>query len=262
MSTDPIKRRSALVTGGRRGIGRAIGYALAEQGFDVIVNDLVHDAAGDETVAGIEARGGRARFVAGDVADIDGHEALVEAAWSSFGGLDCLVNNAGVQTQFRGDMLDTPVESFDRLMNVNLRGTFFLTQAAARRMTKETRTENDPHRSILTLSSANAFMASTNRAEYCISKSGLSIMNKLWALRLAEHRIHCYEIQPGVIATDMTAPAKERYDQLIAQGVFPIARWGQVGDIAGTVATLASGAIPFSTGAAFPIDGGLHIQKL
>lgn len=252
----------ALVTGGRRGIGAAIAQALAGRGFDVAIADLERDENAERTLAAIKAMGRRAEFLLGDIADIQGHDALLGKVWDSFGTLDCLVNNAGAQVKVRGDMLDVTPESFDRLMNVNLRGTFFLTQAAARRMTKEARTENDPHRSILTLSSANAFMASINRAEYCISKSGLSIMNKLWALRLAEHRIHCYEIQPGVIATDMTAPAKERYDQLIAQGVFPIARWGQVGDIAGTVATLASGAIPFSTGAAFPIDGGLHIQKL
>lgn len=252
----------ALVTGGRRGIGAAIAQALAGRGFDVAIADLERDENAERTLAAIKAMGRRAEFLLGDIADIASHDALLNKVWDSFGTLDCLVNNAGAQVKVRGDMLDVTPGEFDRLHNVNLRGTFFLTQAAAKRMTKEKRTENDPHRSIVTLSSCNAFMPSTNRAEYCISKSGLSMVNKLWALRLAEDRIHCYEIQPGVIETDMTAPAKERYDQLIAQGVFPIARWGQVGDIAGTVATLASGGIPFSTGAAFAIDGGLHIQKL
>jgi NAD(P)-dependent dehydrogenase (short-subunit alcohol dehydrogenase family) len=167
-----------------------------------------------------------------------------------------------VQVAVRGDLLDATPESFDRILAVNLRGTFFLTQAVARRMAAERRAAGDPHRSIVTISSVNAVKASTNRGEYCISKAGLTMVNKLFALRLAEHDIHCYEVQPGVIQTDMTAPAKARYDQMMAQGVFPIARWGQPADIAGAVATLASGAIPFSTGAAFPIDGGLHVEKL
>jgi len=252
----------ALVTGGRRGIGSAIAQALAGRGFDVAIVDIERDDSAERTLAAIRAMGRRAEFVLGDIADLASHAATLDQVWSAFGTLDCLVNNAGVQVKVRGDMLDITVESFDRLMNVNLRGTFFLTQAVARRMAKETRGDGDPHRSIVTLSSINAIKASINRPEYCISKSGLTMMNKLFALRLAEHAIHCYEIQPGVIATEMTAPAKERYDQMIAQGVFPIARWGEVGDIAGAVATLASGGIPFSTGAAFPIDGGLHIEKL
>lgn len=259
---DGDHRRVALVTGGRRGIGRAIAYALADEQFDLVINDLEHDAAVDETLAGLEARDAKARFVAGDISALDAHGALVDAAWSVFGTLDCLVNNAGVQVKTRGDLLDVTPASFDHLLGVNLRGTFFLTQAAAKRMTADSRGPDDPHRSIITLSSANAFMASINRGEYCISKAGLTMMNKLFALRLAAHHIHCYEVQPGVVETDMTAPAKETYDKAIANGVFPIARWGQPTDIAGAVATLATGAIPFSTGSAFPIDGGLHVQRL
>jgi NAD(P)-dependent dehydrogenase (short-subunit alcohol dehydrogenase family) len=252
----------ALVTGGRRGIGAAIAQALAGRGFDVAVIDLERDEVAERTLAAVKALGRRAAFAAGDVADIASHGALLEKVWAEFGTLDCLVSNAGVQVKVRGDLLDTTPESFDRLLGINLRGTFFLTQAAARRMVKETRGADDPHRSIVTISSVNAVKASINRGEYCISKAGLTMVNKLFALRLAEHNIHCYEIQPGVIATDMTAPAKERYDREIAGGMVPIARWGQPGDIAGAIATLATGAIPFSTGAAFPIDGGLHVEKL
>jgi NAD(P)-dependent dehydrogenase (short-subunit alcohol dehydrogenase family) len=252
----------ALVTGGRRGIGAAIAQALAGRGFDVAVVDLERDDQAERTLAAIEALGRRAEFLVGDIADIGAHAALLDKVWASFGTLDCLVNNAGVQVKVRGDLLDATPESFDRLLGVNLRGTFFLTQAAAKRMAREIRGPDAPHRSIVTLSSINAVKASTNRGEYCISKAGLTMMNKLFALRLAEHRIHCYEIQPGVIATDMTAPAKERYDREIAGGLVPIARWGEAGDIAGAIATLATGAIPFSTGAAFPIDGGLHVEKL
>ncbi|MCC7045376.1 MAG: 3-ketoacyl-ACP reductase [Alphaproteobacteria bacterium] len=252
----------ALVTGGRRGIGAAIAQALSGRGFDVAVVDLERDEAAERTVATIKALGRRAIFAAGDIRDIASHGAMLDKVWAEFGTLDCLVNNAGVQVKTRGDLLDVTPASFDHLLGVNLRGTFFLTQAAARRMTAESRGPDEPHRSIVTISSVNAVKASINRGEYCVSKAGLTMMNKLFALRLAEHAIHCYEIRPGVIATEMTAPAKEHYDKQMAEGVFPIARWGQPDDIAGAVATLATGAVPFSTGAAFPIDGGLHIEKL
>jgi NAD(P)-dependent dehydrogenase (short-subunit alcohol dehydrogenase family) len=162
----------------------------------------------------------------------------------------------------RGDLLDVTPESFDRLMAVNLRGTFFLTQEVARRMAAEKRAPGGPHRSIVTISSVNAATAAINRGEYCLSKSALTMMNKLFALRLAECGVHCYEIRPGVIATEMTAPAKERYDKFIAEGNIPIARWGAPKDIGEAIATLAAGALPFSTGGAFAIDGGLHIAKM
>lgn len=252
----------ALVTGGKRGIGAAIAQAMAGRGFDVAVVDLERDEQAERTLAAVKALGRRAEFLVGDIADLAGHRVLLDKVWAAFGTLDCLVNNAGVQVKVRGDLLDMTVESFDRILGVNLRGTFFLTQEAARRMVRERREADDPHRSIVTVSSVNAVKASTNRGEYCISKAGLTMTNKLFALRLAEHNIHCYEIRPGVIATEMTAPAKERYDKQIAEGLFPIARWGQPADIAGAIATLATGAVPFSTGAAFPIDGGLHIEKL
>jgi NAD(P)-dependent dehydrogenase (short-subunit alcohol dehydrogenase family) len=262
MSTSQTKRRAALVTGGRRGIGRAIAYALAEQSFDVIVNDLVQDAAAEETIAGIEARGGRALFVVGDVADIDGHETLVEAAWSAFGGLDCLVNNAGVQTKFRGDMLDTPVESFDRLVSVNLRGSFFLTQRIARRMIAAPAGDvTRPTRSIVFVSSGNAVIATQSQADYCISKSGIAMMSTLYALRLAEYGIAVHEVRPGIIRTDMTADVFDKYDAWVQNRGFPLARWGEAEDIGRTVAVLASGQLPYTTGHAFHVDGGMHIRR-
>ena len=253
----------ALVTGGRRGIGAAIVAALAHAGFDVAVADVARDADAERALAGVADAGRHARFLAADIADIAAHGALLDQVWGAFGTLDCLVNNAGVQVATRGDLLETTPESFDRLLGVNLRGTFFLTQAAARRMIVEARADGDPHRSVVTISSINAVQASINRGEYCISKAALIMVNKLFALRLAPHGIHCYEVRPGVIATDMTAPAKADYDRRIAgENLVPIARWGEPRDIAGAVATLASGALPFSTGDSFAIDGGLHIEKL
>ena len=252
----------ALVTGGRRGIGAAICHALAKRGFAVAVADIERDANAEETLRALKNSGARTEFFRADIGDIARHSSLLDRVWKSFGTLDCLVNNAGVQVKARGDLLDVTPESFDRLMAVNLRGTFFLTQAAAKRMVAEKRAKSAPHRSIVTISSINVMRAAVNRGEYCMSKSALTMMTKLFALRLAEHGIHCYEIRPGVIATDMTAPAKDRYDTFIAGGGVPMKRWGDPTDVGEAVASLAAGALPFSTGDYFAIDGGLHIETL
>ena len=253
---------AALVTGARRGIGRAIAWALAERGFDIVVNDLVDDAATRETLDGIAVRGRHAAFIAHDVAHVEGHAAFVGKAFAAFGGIDCLVNNAGVQVKVRGDLLEATPESFDRVLGVNLRGTFFLTQAIARRMLAVTRAPGDLPRSIVTISSANARTVGPNRAEYCISKAGLSMLNQLFAQRLAEHDIMCYEIRPGIIRTDMTAGAFERYDGPIKNGLTPVRRWGEPADVGATVAALAQRLLPFNTGDAFNVDGGLHMKVL
>jgi len=252
----------SLVTGGRRGIGRGIAYAMADAGFDLIINDIEYDAATTETLEAIASKGRRARFVLGDIADIESHDAMLDQAWSSFGTLDVLVNNAGVQVKVRGDMLETTPESYDRLLDTNLRGTFFLTQKVARRMVAEPRDGAAPPRAIVTISSINAGVVGPSRAEYCISKAGLTMMTQLYAERLAGDDIMCYEVRPGIIETDMTRPAKARYDTLIAEGITPVKRWGQPEDIGKTVAALASRALPFNTGAAFFVDGGLHMKVL
>jgi NAD(P)-dependent dehydrogenase (short-subunit alcohol dehydrogenase family) len=255
-------RRVAVVTGTRRGIGRGICHALAAAGFDLALVDIVEDDAARETMAGAQERGARAIFLRADVADLAGHGPALDAVYDAFGAIDCLVNNAGVSVAQRGDVLDVTPESFDRVVGINLRGTFFFTQAAARRMIAERRTTDAPPRAIVTISSINAWLVGPDRAEYCISKTGLTMMTKLFALRLAPHRIHTYEIRPGIIATDMTAVAKPKYDRLIGEGLTPIARWGQPDDIGAAVAALAGGALPFATGDAYHIDGGMHITKV
>ncbi len=250
----------ALVTGAGRGIGQAIAWSLAEKGFAVVVNALPGDTL-DETLAGIEQRGAHGKAVFADIADLDGQDRLVDDAWSAFGGLTCLVNNAGISVKRRGDLLEVTPESFDRLIAVNLRGPFFLTQRVASRMLAEA-TPPQP-RTITTISSANTFLASPNRSEYCISKIGLSMMTKVFALRLAEAGINVYEIRPGVIRTAMTAVAKDEYDARYATGDFtPINRWGEPSEIGSAVAMLAEGTLGFATGEAFHIDGGMHIQRL
>ncbi len=253
-------RPAALVTGARRGIGRATCAALAARGFDVVGADLSDDGAA-ETGAAVIAAGGSFRFLRADVAASTAHATLVEAAWDAFGGLECLVNNAGVGAMARGDLLDVTEASFDRCLNVNARGAFFLAQAAARRMVAPDAPRRGP-RSLLFVSSANAFMPAVDRGEYCVSKAAVSMVTKLFAVRLAEAGIAVHEIRPGVIRTDMTAPVAERYAARIEAGLSPIRRWGEAEDVGGAIAALAAGDLPFTTGDAFHIDGGLHLHRL
>lgn len=253
-------RARVFVTGARRGIGRAIAWAFAERGYDVVVNDRVEDEAAAATLAGIAGRGARGVFVGGDLADLGAQPALVERAFAAFGGLEVLVNNAGISVKRRGDMLEVTPESFDALIATNLRAPFFLTQLVARRWLGEPGAAHP--RSIISIASVNSEMVSIDRAEYCLAKTGVSMMTELYAVRLAEAGIAVFEIRPGIIRTDMTAVVKDRYDRLIAGGVAPVKRWGEPEDVGRAAAALASGAFHFSTGSALHVDGGLHIHRL
>lgn len=243
-----------LVTGARRGIGKAIALALATAEYDVAVADL---DAGDElqsVAAQISALGMKTAAIQADIADLSAHERMLDEAQAALGPLTTLINNAGVSVVSRGDLLDVTPQSFDRCMDVNARGTFFLTQAFARRV-RETITEC--HRSIVTITSANATAVSIARGEYCMSKSAASMMSKLFASRLADEDIGVYEIQPGFIETDMTAPSKAKYDALINNGLTVIKRFGTPDEVARIAVTLASGLLPYTTGQAIQADGGL-----
>jgi 3-oxoacyl-[acyl-carrier protein] reductase len=253
------QRPRVFITGARRGIGRSIALAFAAAGYDVVINDLAAEGEAQDVLADLREHGAKAIYLQGDIADMKGLPALAEGAFASFGGLECLVNNAGISVRKRGDILEVTPEGYDEVMGVNLRGTFFLTQAIARRMIAAT----SPYpRSIISLSSANAVLVAPDRAEYCLSKIGVSMMTKLYAVRLAEANIACFEIRPGIIRTDMTAVAKERYDKLIAGGISPTRRWGEPEDIARVTTSLASGNFHFSTGDAYHVDGGLLIHHL
>ena len=264
------QRPVAAVTGARQGIGRGIADALAAAGFDLVLLDRDWDAADDAALGPLRDAGARIRLLGFDLADSDRHEAVADEIAAAFGVPDCLVNNAGVQVAVRGDILDVTPASFDRVLDINLRGTFFLTQAVARRMLarQEARgaagdaAADAVHRSVVVVSSINATQPAPDRAEYCLSKAALTMMTQLFALRLAQAGICVYEIRPGIIRTAMTTPAAARYDALIQQGLSPIARWGTTGDVGRTVASLARGCMPFSTGQAFHVDGGLHIHRL
>jgi len=251
----------ALVTGGRRGLGAAIARALCASGFDIAIADLERDSDAEETLNAIRASGRRTAFFEANIADLGRHDSLLDEVHASLGSVDCLVNNAGVSVEQRGDLLDVTPESFDRLMNINLRGTFFLTQRLARRFAKDAHAEGRA-RSIINISSANAVLIAPNRAEYCISKSALTTVTKLFAARLGELGIPVYEVRPGIFQTRMTEVAQADYDEKMRHGFSPIPRWGAVEEIGKAVASLASGCLPFSTGDAFHIDGGLHIHRV
>lgn len=246
----------AFVTGARRGIGKAIALALADAGYDVAVNDVADSAELQATVAGISALGVKAVAVIGDISDIAAHAAMLERAETALGSLTTLVNNAGVSVQSRGDLLDVTPESYDRCLSVNTRGTFFLTQAFAKRLKP-----SKDHRSIVTISSANASGVSITRGEYCVSKAGVSMMSKLFAARLGNDGIGVYEIQPGFIETDMTAPSKARYDKLIDEGLTVIRRFGTPEEVGRIALTLAQGLLPYTTGQIIQADAGLMMVR-
>lgn len=258
MSVRPI----ALVTGSRRGIGRAIAVELGRAGFDVALTDAVASDELDQAVAEVEKTGVRAIAVVSDLADIDSHQGtLLDIEARLDGTIDCLVNNAGVSVISRGDLLDVTPESFDRCIAVNTRGTFFLTQAFARHFLARSRPSVAPHPSVITITSSNAVAASPLRSEYCVSKAGLSMATTLFSLRLAEHGVSVYEVQPGLIETEMTAPSRARYDAQMEQGLTAIKRWGAPQEVATTVRTLATGGLPYSVGQAIRVDGGLLVTK-
>lgn len=248
----------AVVTGARRGIGAAIAIELASQGFNLALTDI-ESAGAEDTLAAVGSRGARGAFFESDLACIDDHPALVEriAAWG--GSIACLVNNAGIPAPLRGDLLDVSAQSFDRVHDVNLRGTFFFTQAVARHMAGSS---TPVPRAIITVSSASADMASIERGEYCLSKAGLAMLTKLFALRLAPLDIGVFEVRPGVIRTPMTEGVAARYDERIAGGLVPMGRWGEPEDVARAVAALAGGQLHFATGSVISVDGALSIPRL
>ncbi|MGE8047093.1 3-ketoacyl-ACP reductase [Pseudomonas monteilii] len=253
------RRPVALVTGGQRGIGAAIVRRLAQDGFDVAFTCRTPEDIAHELCAEIEMQGGRGLVLASDLQDLDAHAELVENVVAWGGGLDCLINNAGIGSPSRGDLLDMQPSAFNLVIDTNLRGTFFLTQAVARRMLQ---LPSVHHRSIVNVSSVSVEMASPERGEYCMSKAGLGMATKLFALRLATEGIGVFEVRPGVIKTDMTAGVAEKYERRFQEGLVPMQRWGETSDIASIVSALASGQFGFATGTVIHADGGLAIPRL
>jgi NAD(P)-dependent dehydrogenase (short-subunit alcohol dehydrogenase family) len=230
----------------------------------VLINYRANTAEAEralEQVKAVSTSEARVETCAADVADEDDRQRLVTHARERFGRLDFLVNNAGIAPEKRVDLLETSAESFDRLLNVNLKGPFFLSQLVARWMIEQKHLPNYAP-AIVNISSVSAYAASPERAEYCVAKAGLAMMTKVFAARLADEGINVYEIRPGVIATDMTAAVKEKYDKQIADGLTPIKRWGTPEDVGRAVAAIAAGSFPFSTGEVINVDGGFHLRRL
>jgi NAD(P)-dependent dehydrogenase (short-subunit alcohol dehydrogenase family) len=252
-------RRVALVTGGRRGIGLAVAEGLARDGYDVAITGTRDDDVAQAAVKRLEAHGVAATYVAGNVQDVGDHARVLDAVEAALGPIDVFVSNAGVAPPQRLDVLATTVENFDYVMNINLRGAFFLAQAVANRMLA---TPIGTPRAIVVVSSCSAEMVSNNRLEYCISKAGLAMVVEGLAARLAGDGIAVFEVRPGIIKTDMTAGVVSKYDTLIEQGLVPMKRWGKPEDIAAAVTALADPAVAFSTGTVVNVDGGLTITRL
>ena len=254
--------RVALVTGGARGIGFGISTALARDGFDLALCGQRAEEEVSESLDALRALGPEVHYVSADISDDAARERLVESVRERFGRLDVLVNNAGVAPRERRDMLDMTTESFDWVLDINLRGPFFLTQRVANWMVEQRRADAAFDGSIVYVTSISSTVASTNRAEYCISKAGLSMAAQTWAVRLAEYGIPVFEVRPGVIRTDMTSGVQGKYDQLIEGGLMLQPRWGTPDDVGRAVAMLARGDLAYSTGQVIMVDGGMLVDRL
>jgi NAD(P)-dependent dehydrogenase (short-subunit alcohol dehydrogenase family) len=253
----------AIVTGSSRGIGRGIALALAEHGWDVVINYRGNIQAAQEAEEAVNAHQAHGLVVQGDVAKAEDRERIVQATIEEFGRIDMLVNNAGMGPRQRVDMLQVGETSYDEVMTTNLKGPFFLTQRVANAMIPLIKEEKISSPKIINVGSISAYTSSPARAEYCISKAGMGMMTLLWADRLAEYGINVYEIRPGIIETDLTSVVKDKYDRLILEeGITPIRRWGQPEDIGNAVVAIAEGLLPFSTGEIINVDGGFHISRL
>lgn len=260
--------RVALITGASRGIGRGIALELAKIGFDLLINYagnvIAAQQTADDCVAQAKQAGHliRAEICQADVGLGADRRHLIGFAKANLGRLDLLVNNAGITSIGRADILEATEENFDRLMAINLKGPYFLTQLAAQWMIEQMRIEASLRPQIVTISSISGYAVSTNRGDYCLAKAALGMMTKLYAARLAEQGINVYEVCPGIIASDMTAPVKEKYDKLISEGLTPIKRWGTPEDVGKAVAAIAQHLLPFSTGEVINVDGGFHLRRL
>jgi 3-oxoacyl-[acyl-carrier protein] reductase len=257
-STKPI----ALVTGGSRGIGLGIAHELAKSGFEIAINGRREATDVADSIASIEKFGAKVVYCRGDVTSAEERQSILDEILDHFGRLDVLVNNAGVAPSVRADVLEADEESFDRLIQINLKGPYFLTQAAAKWMISQRKADSAFRGCIVNVSSVSATVASVNRGDYCISKAGIAMATQLWAARLAEYGIDVFEVRPGIIATDMTSGVKEKYDRLIEGGLLLNKRWGTPADVGKTIAALARGDVPYAPGQVLVIDGGLTLQRL
>jgi NAD(P)-dependent dehydrogenase (short-subunit alcohol dehydrogenase family) len=252
----------ALITGSRRGIGLGIAVELAKAGFSLVLNGTQTVENSQDAIREVESAGGQCHYIQADISDAAQRAKMIAGIRSNFGKLNVLVNNAGVAPSPREDILVAGEESFDRLLRINLKGPYFLTRDIANWMIDQHKAGPEQKFKIINISSINAFTASPSRGEYCISKAAMSMMTALFAVRLAEFGIGVYEIRPGITKTDLTAVVKDKYDQLISEGLLPIARWGLPEDVGKAVLALCKDYFPYSTGEVINIDGGFHLKTL
>ena len=255
-------KRVALITGGRRGIGFGIARALAGEGFRLAICDIAPKAEVQDAMDELRSLGAETRYYRADVTEPADRDRMLAQIKEQFGPIHVLINNAGVAPEVRQDILSATEQSFERVMRINLQGPYFLTQAVANRMIEAKQEQEDPFFCIVNIASSNSQAASVDRGEYCISKAGVSMATKLWAVRLAEYNIPVYEIRPGVIKTDMTKGVRGKYDALIEEGLLLQRRWGLPEDIGAAVAALARGDLAYSTGQVLYVDGGQLVDRL
>lgn len=254
-------KKTAVVTGSSRGIGYAIARQLGLDGFNVVIVATGSREKNIDAIKRLEEEGITVGYVQANVADHDDRLRIVSESVQLFGRIDVLVNNAGVAPLVRADLLEMTEESFDRVVGINTKGNMFLTQAVARQMIAQEPIEKRKG-VIVNISSCSSVVSSTSRGEYCVSKAGISMLTTLFADRLASEGILVHEVRPGVIATDMTSAVQAKYDRLIEDGLFPIARWGTPEDVAGAVSALVSDKFLYTTGNYIDVDGGFHIKRL
>ncbi len=255
-------KRVALITGGSRGIGFGIATKLASIGFDLAINGVRDENEVEETLKKLKEIGNDVIYCRGNTSSSNDRDSVVSKVKEYYGRLHVLVNNAGIPPRERKDILEATEESFDQVISVNLKGSYFLTQKVANWMIDQKKNEKEFRCCIINISSISATVVSVNRGEYCISKAGLSMATQLFAVRLGEFNIPVYEVRPGVIYTDMTAGVKDKYDKLIEEGLCVQQRWGLPEDIGKAVASLVNGDLPYSTGQVIMVDGGLTIPRL
>ncbi|UZR98741.1 3-ketoacyl-ACP reductase [Chondrinema litorale] len=253
---------TALITGGSRGIGLGIAEALAKKGFNIAINGVRPEEKVSQVLEQLREFDIKVIYCQGNIAETEDRANILGKVKQEFGYLNLLVNNAGVAPKLRNDILYTTEDSYDYVMDINLKGVYFLTQSVANWMVLLKEENPEFKASIITISSISATVASVNRGEYCLSKAGLAMLTQLFASRLGEFDIPVFEVRPGVIQTDMTAGVKAKYDKMFEEGLSIQARWGLPEDIGKTVAAIATGAFPYSTGQVFMVDGGMTIQRL
>lgn len=254
-------KNTAIITGSSRGIGFAIARQLGLDGNNIVMVATSAQEKNQAALDELERLGIACIYVQADIGNHEDRLKIVNTAAEQFGRIDILVNNAGVAPAVRMDLLEMTEESFDRVVGINTKGTMFLTQAVANQMIRQERV-NGRKGIIVNVSSCSAVVSSTNRGEYCVSKAGISMLTTLYADRLAPEGIFVHEVRPGVIATDMTSSVKDKYNKLLEEGAFPIARWGRPEDVAGVVSAFCSDKFQYTTGNYIDVDGGLHIRRL